>query len=444
MLVRVGQYYIEALHNLRLSAQEIHELQRRKLRRALRAAYDLIPLYHEWFRAIGKAPEDIRSTADLTLLPTLTKAQVATRFPGGIVARGQRPAVARSSTGTTGAAMTMEISHEQLDVSRALYFRRLTVFGVRPWTRIVSIWKPATKWNARVIKRGRARPDTMANSIPFSNILGIELPTFRSLVSTPEDLTGEARRLARLHPGFVICRPTHLRRLGARLTELGIAVSPDGVQVTQEMLTPTCRREIEQSLNTEVFQSYGSTEFDGAGFECRAHAGVHLAEDFALVEVLRDGQPVGAGEQGELVMTSLHNDVMPLIRYRTQDFVRLAEDDKCRCGSCLIRVSAILGRSDDALLTSSGEKIHGVEVADQLESRFGLRDFQVVQTGTDRLVLKLGEREVGEKGELNDGLKAYFEALLGCRVHLTMETRLQSDLWDKYRPVVSRLPQTQQ
>jgi len=261
---------------------------------------------------------------------------------------------------------------------------------------------------------------------------------FRSLVSTPEDPLSEARRLHELDPGFIICRPTHLRRLSLSLKQLGLVVRPGGVQATQETLTKTCRRDLEEAFDTKVFRSYGSTEFDGVGFECQEQTGLHMAEDFALAEVLKDGEAVGPGETGELVMTSLHNEIMPLIRYRTGDIVQVAEEERCGCGSSLMKLSAIHGRAEDGLVTEGGDSVLSLQVADYLESELGLRDFQLVQLAPGEVVFRCAKGDSGNS-ELLARVETHLESLLGLKVKLKVEERPREEFWDKYRPVLRRM-----
>jgi phenylacetate-CoA ligase len=314
---------------------------------------------------------------------------------------------------------------------------------VRPWTRVVSIWPPPQRWGETRVVRGRRLPETMSNRMPFTTILGRELLMFRSLVSTPDDLAGEARSLSVFKPGFIICRPSHLRRLGSVIHDHGLRVAPEGLQVTNEVLTPTCKRQLEDQFGAKVYRSYGSAEFLALGFECGAQMGIHISDDFEFAEVLsNDGEAAGPGEAGELVLTSFNNDRMPLIRYRTEDFVVRAESDRCGCGSYLLRLATIQGRRSDGLVTATGVRALPIKVADQIESEFGLRDFQLLQLSLDTFVLR-----VLDSGSVTDGVrsavKEYIEGLISCPIRLTVEERPATELWMKNRPVVSRLLQNQ-
>lgn len=113
------------------------------------------------------------------------------------------------------------------------------------------------------------------------------------------------------------------------------------------------RRKIERMLNVKAYNSFGMTEMNGPGvaFECQEQNGMHFWEDCYLVEIIdpETGEPVPEGEIGELVLTTLDREMMPLIRYRTRDLTRILPG-KCPCGRTHLRIDRIKGRSDDMFI----------------------------------------------------------------------------------------------
>lgn len=431
-------YLVGALRTYRLSEAELRETQAKRLRRVLGTAYSSIPFYRDTFRNAGVSLSDL-ADPKLSSLPLLTKREVVSSFSDLVCPRGGRVSSVRTGSGTSGQSVRFAVSDETLDLFSALIFRRFVNLGYRPWERVVTLWGPAKYWRRSPGSDGSERPTTNMYSYPV-RAFGRPLPTIRvvALGSSPDE---EARLFSRLDPAFVVSRPFRLRRLGVKMEQLGLRAKPRCVIVGSEATTPTCVREIESLFDTTVVRNYGSSEFGPLGSECLYKAGIHLGEDFAICEVLKDGEQVGPGETGELVLTSLFNELMPLIRFRTGDMVTLADGGKCSCGSYHVRVKEIQGREGDGLVTSSGRRVLPMAVADFLESELGLRDFQLEQRAPDRLVLKASEDQL-ESRETLRRLKEYLQGVLEGPVSLECMTRPPEDYWLKTRPIISGVSPT--
>ncbi|HUI86348.1 MAG TPA: hypothetical protein VLY21_04245, partial [Nitrososphaerales archaeon] len=371
----------------------------------------------------------------LTLLPSMSRADILANYREGITVRGMRPQVTWTTTGTTGRPLCIEWTRKMADVRVALALRRLLKFGILPWHRVVTIWPPKVQWRYSLDARGRRRISTAYLEMPLASAFGRPMPNTKVLISTPGDLVSEARALRDLKPDFIVSQPPHLDRLGEQMVLEGVGVNPRGLLITWEDTAPSLRNHLRRMYQTELCRLYGSTEAGNLGGDCRAQSGIHLCEDYLAVEVLKGEQQVGPGETGELVITSLHNDIMPLVRYRTGDLVELADGERCACGSSLMRVRSVLGRKGDGLLTVDGQRIPPLRTVELLQSSLGLRDFQIRQVSLDRLVVRLAGAQDP------DGLKEALEELLGraigTKVSATFEQRDEDELWAKSRPVVS-------
>jgi phenylacetate-CoA ligase len=197
------------------------------------------------------------------------------------------------------------------------------------------------------------------------------------------------------------------------------------------------RGDIESILGCPVYDSYGSGEMGGLGFECPQHSGVHLNSDFFVFEVVRDGEEVSPGEAGEIVITGLTNFVMPLIRYEQRDRVVKGEEGACGCGSCLPRLRSIQGRLDDGLVAPDGSMVSPGMVCEKLEAEFGMRDFQLVQKNVDRFIMRV---LAGDATEANAArVRGFLSELVGAKFHLEIEEWKIDDLPVKYRPVSSEV-----
>ena len=393
MIPRVFYYLAQSTRTYRLPREELEERKRRLLTRNMRWAYDHVAFYHSCFKRLGKTPEDFTRPESLESFPTISKPQLVGRG-ADIRATGAKGEVIWRSTGTTGGSFTFEFSGRMNDVRAALALRRLTNFGVRPWSRIVSIWPPKVNWRYRFDREGRGRPSTSYLDIPFGSAFYRPFPTVRILVSNPQDLPYEVRTLRAMRPDFIVGRPSHLREVVLQLEREGLHIYPSGVVLTSEPPTYATLRKIAEGFRCPTCTAYGATEAGNLGGDCRAQRGIHLYEDFAIMEVLKDGESVGPGETGELTITTLYNDVMPLIRYRMGDLVKLADSGRCDCGSYLMRVESIKGRALDGLMTSSGTRVPPMDVANELEARTGFSDFQLVQESMSRIQIRLSHGQV--------------------------------------------------
>ena len=427
--------YLQSLKTYKLRRDDLDALQLRKLRRVLNGAYAHLPLYRSRFRSAGFSPEDVRTVADLRRLPTLAKPDIVANYPAGISRRDMRAFVTRHTTGTSGGeTVSVDWSEEQVDVRNALIFRRLSKIGFRPWTTLVTMWHPERYWRKAVRADGRSQPETVAQQLPY--ITAISLPFFKMFRADTGDPEREARALQALKPDFITGRPSLMRRVGATVAELGLKVTPSAVLADQETITHPVLEDLRIMYGSRVLRTYGNAECGSLGSECLAESGVHLFEDYMVFEILRGDEPVGPGEQGELVVTALHNEIMPLIRYRTGDIVKAADDGACECGSSFVKVERFLGRLNDFVADSEGNDVAGLELADRIESRFGIREYQVVQEGRQRVTLKMTRGDIEDR-ELLAGLEAFLEGCVGPHQDFTVQEMTEDEMWQKRRPVVS-------
>lgn len=414
--------------------KEIAEIQLRKVRGVLAEAYQNIPHYRASFKSIGLDPGHIGGIEDLRRIPLLTKAEVVGGYPSEFRRDGFRTAASRRSSGTTGKSVIVDWSEEQLDVQNAMLARRMVIAGFKPRDRVVTMWPPVATW-ARSTRPGElGRPTTLLFDFPLRKLLTGPLGPVRTLRANAEDAGSEARALAELAPDFLMGRPSLMRRTGLALKRAGLTVTPRALLVGGETYTKSLQAEIEELYSSTALGFYGSSEFGALASECSEHRGAHLFEDFAVCEVIKDGEQVGPGEEGELVVTALHNKAMPLIRYKTGDMVRLSDAASCGCGSRLTRLDRFLGRSGDAFVAASGKRIQGLEIADLLEERFGLRDYQVAQMDRDSVELRLPPQQAADS-DLVARIEASLESITGSPMRFSVKEKREGS-WEKVRPVV--------
>ncbi len=420
------------MRSWKLDKDELRRLQDRKLRRLLTSAYATVPFYHDEMKEAGRMPGDIGGVGDLWKLPSVTKAMAAAAYPDRIMAKGMKSAQVRGGSGTSGTRFTNEQSPESMWAREAARVRMFLKMGVFPWTRVLTLWPPPSTWK----KDEEGQPTTpMYDLAP--RFTGRRMPGTRPIMIPLDPDRADFSAASGFRPEFIACRPSHLRRLAGRLIDTGVTSDLRGLITTAEAATDVGIKELEMKFGVRTFMPLGSAETSVLATECKFHTGLHFTEDFIVVEVLRGDEPVGPGETGEIAITVLHNLLMPLIRFRTGDYALLADDDKCGCGSNFRRVKKALGRSSDWVVTAGGERVWGLNVADQLESEFGLRDFQLIQRAQTDFVLRLTERELDEAAWRE--VKNYLGGLVGAEVKLDTEERPIEELWSKIRPVYTKI-----
>lgn len=437
MLQGVIRSSFEALRNYKRIPSELRQLQTKKMRWTLRYCYDYVPLYHEWFRKRGLTPEDVREPRDLRLLPRLSRETLSGTSPEMIVVPGARVGLVRSTSGTTGRPVRILWSPGFSDMVMGQVFRATSVEGVRPWHRVAMVWTGSP--GRPIVASGAARRSAVyAYKLLFGSInLWVLVFNQVDLFVSKDNWRSVASMLHGLQPDVIYSRPTHARRLGVKLREEGQKLDPKFLIIGGEFMSDGTRADIASLYGCEVFEEYGSMELGSLGFECPEHSGMHLNSDFLVFEVERDGEEVSPGESGELVITGLHNETMPLIRYEQGDRVVLEEEGRCGCGSYLPRLRAIQGRLSDGLVAEDGTRIPPGVICDQLERVMGIRDYQLVQKSRERVILKLLSRDNAE--QTAGGVSGYLTSLLGGSPTVEIEEWSEDDMPAKYRPVISEI-----
>jgi phenylacetate-CoA ligase len=213
---------------------------------------------------------------------------------------------------------------------------------------------------------------------------------YRVLPLSPTNLHGVSKMIIDYRPDILRSRPSYLRRLAGIIEGLDPAFGVKTVFVGGEVLSNGVRKDLEASFRAQVFDEYGSAEFSGLGGECRLHNGIHLNSDYFVFELrAKDGEPAAEGERGEVIVTSLTDDAMPLIRYRIGDFAIRGSDELCPCGCSLPRLKQIEGRASDGLMAANGDHIPPGIVVEFLENALGLRDFQLVQENRNEVLIRV-------------------------------------------------------
>ena len=328
-----------------LPIPDLRALQLQRLQQKVCEVYERVPFYKQAFDRAGIKPEDIRSLDDLRYLPFTTKIDLRDHYPFGLLAIPLEDVVRiHASSGTTGKPTTVAYSRNDIMIWAEVAARTLAAGGT-------------------------TRKDIVQNAYGyglFTGGLGIHYGAELIGATVVPVSGGNTKRQIMLIQDFgttvLTCTPSYSLYLAEVAEEMGVDLRKTKLRVGffgAEPWSERMRGEIEAKLPIKAIDIYGLSEIIGPGVatECIYQDGLHIFEDHFLPEVIdpETGEPLPYGEKGELVITTLTKEALPLIRYRTRDITRL-NPEPCRCGRTSVRMEKISGRTDDMLI------IRGVNV----------------------------------------------------------------------------------
>ncbi len=322
-----------------LKRNDLEKLQAARLKNTIQSAMNS-PYYGTLYKQMGLSSDSVKSVSDIQKLPFTTKQNLRENFPYGFLGLPTKELIRLHSTsGTTGNPTV--IFHNRHDIASwaNLMARSLYCAGVRD----TDVFQNICGYGL------------------FTGGLGFQYGIERlGCLSIPAGAGNSPRQIKLMQDyGTTVAHaiPSYLNRLYEVFLEEGLDPKKDTKLHTfvigAEPHTEEQRRRIEEMFGVKAYNSFGLTEMNGPGvaFECTYQNGLHIWEDAYLVEIINPEtlEPVAEGEVGELVMTTLDRQAMPLIRYRTRDLTRILPGP-CSCGRTHTRLDRITGRSDDMFI----------------------------------------------------------------------------------------------
>jgi len=335
-------YYQEEME--RAPREKMRELQSARLAGNVRNAYDNVPYYRNLMDAKGVAPGDIKSVDDLPKLPFISKDNLRDAYPYGMLAVPLSDAVRiQSTSGTTG--------------------RRIVAFYTQA---DIDLWDECCA--RAIVAAGGGKDDVVHVSYGyglFTGGPGLNGGSHKVGSLTLPMSSGNTERqiqfMCDLGSTILCCTPSYAAFLAETIESMGVR---DQIKLKAgifgaEAWSVEMRSDIEKNLGIKAYDIYGLTEISGPGvsFECSEQTGMHVNEDHFIPEVIdpATGEVLPDGTKGELVFTCITKTAFPLLRYRTRDICVLSRE-KCSCGRTLVKMSRLMGRTDDMLI------IRGVNV----------------------------------------------------------------------------------
>lgn len=404
-----------------LSRQEIEAIQLARLQETVQRVWDKVPAYRAKMEATGVKPEDIKTLKDLAKLPFVTKQDMRDNYPFGLFAVPKDELVRiHASSGTTGKPTVVGYTKRDLEV----------------WTECVS----------RIAAAGGATSKDVAQICfgygMFTGALGLHYGLENIGAAMVPSSTGNSEKqimyMKDFETSLLVATPSYALRLAEVAMQMGIDPKKDlKVKIGllgSELLTDAMRTEMHKLWGDDILvtTNYGMSELMGPGVsgECEYMCGLHINEDFFIPEIINPetGEVLPAGEKGELVITCIYKEGIPLIRYRTKDITRLIYEP-CKCGRTTCRMENLDGRTDDML------KIRGVNVfPSQIEEVIlGVDEigphYEIIVTRKDhadrleiRVELLKATDSYRELEEIEKKIKSKLRIVLGLDAKISLES----------------------
>lgn len=350
-----------------MSRDEIVNLQNERLRKTIRHEYDNVKAYRDRMDAKGIRPEDIRTIEDMRYLPFMEKTDLRDQFPFGLLAVDKSEIVRiQGSSGTTGKPIVSGYTREDVAIWSEMMARTLTAAG-------------CTKNDVVQVAYGLG-----LFTGGFGGVQGGETVGAMVIPMSSGNTQRQIMMMRELGTNILCCTPSYATYLGETIRDMGLDPKKDlklrAGCFGAEPWTEGMRKYIEELLGIDACDIYGLTEIAGPGvsFECLEKNGMHINEDHVIAEIINPetGEPLPYGELGELVFTTITKRGMPMIRYRTHDLCRL-DPTPCACGRTHVRMSRILGRSDD-MMVIRGVNVFPSQVETVLVATEGVEPYYVL------------------------------------------------------------------
>jgi phenylacetate-CoA ligase len=319
--------------------EELKRMQYKLLKSLVYRLYSFSPFYHDRMKEQKVHPDDIRELSDVTKLPFMFKRDLRDGYPDKIFTASQDELVRyHVSSGTTGKPTVVGYTQNDIDLWTTSLARALTSAGL-------------------------GRGDVMQVSYGyglFTGGLGLHYGAERIGATVLPTSVGNTERQIELMQDLgstaIACTPSYLLHMGEVAEKMGISIKKDTQLRTgilgAEPWTEGMRNRIQDWLGIRAYDIFGTSELSGPMFtECAEQKGIHIWSDIALTEIIdpRTEEPVAPGEKGELTVTILKKEALPMIRYRIGDITSM-DDHPCPCGRTHPRIQRITGRVDDMLI----------------------------------------------------------------------------------------------
>jgi len=355
-----------------LKKEDLEQIQVEHLQTTLNRVYQNVAFYKHAFDMAGISIEKIKSVQDIKELPFTTKEDLRLSYPYDMFAVPLKDIVRiHSTSGTSGNPIVVGYTRGDIGIWTALVSRILTACGITEHDFVQNTFNY----------------NTTSAGLGFH--YGAENIGASVIPSSSENIVRQIQIMKDYKTTAIISIPGYALQISKAMSEMNI--HPESLYLKTglfggEAWSENLRSEIEKGLHIKAYDNYGLTELSGPGisYECECRNGLHVNEDHFIVEVIDPDtqKPVGFGEEGELVFTTITKQGFPLIRYRTGDISSLIEG-RCECGRTFVRMNRVSGRTDD-MMVINGINIFPSQIEECLLQIDGVEPhYQIILDRTD-------------------------------------------------------------
>ncbi len=398
-----------------IGRKSLEKIQSEHLKETVARVYGRVPFYHERMRELGVRPEEIKSVKDVRKLPFTTRDDLRDNYPYGLLAMPKEEMVRlHTSSGTTGKPKAIFFTSKDVDRAAELIARCLTMTGMRKDDVLQNVMTYGLFTGALVMHYGAEKVGVLVIPAGPGN-------TERQ-IALMQDFRTTALHIT---PSYALYLADVMQKKGVDPRR---DVSLKRAYIGAEPYTEETRAKIEGLLGIDVYNSYGLSEMNGPGvaFECSEKEGMHLWEDNFLLEIIdpETGEGLPDGEEGEMVLTTLCREGMPILRYRTRDMTRVMPGE-CKCGRTHRRISRIVGRADDMFI------VRGVNIFPQQIERvlMGVKgvaqNYQIVLESYDQMTVNVEIQKDIFDGSLEHLLKLRAEIADRLRAEILVKPKVE-------------------
>ena len=428
---RYGKYFKRLYQEIEKlqwrTRDEIENYQLKRLRQVIKHAYTYVPFYRDYMKKKGIHYSDIKSLDSLKWFPVIQKKQIKAA-PHLFRSEKKQDIVHGHTSGTTGSPFDI------------IYTRNVsTAMAVCDWRHMHNCGR---KRKDRIaIFLGRIIVPLQQIKPPFwrYNFIHNEI-WFSSFHLSPVNMKIYFNKIKQLGIMFIKAYPSTAYIFARFCNEHNLKLPMQAVLTSSETLYEYQRECIEKAFSCKVYDYYGHAERTIFATECESHDGLHVNEDFGIIECLdKKGNQTKDGEQGMLVGTSLFNLAMPFIRYETGDLSYMIMK-KCFCGSCFNRISAVTTKAEDIIKTPDGRMISSSILTHPFKPINSIEESQIIQDELNRVTVKIVVNHRFTSDHQQD-LKKELQKRLGNNIEISIikTDSIEREKSGKFRWVISKV-----
>ncbi|MEP7041501.1 MAG: phenylacetate--CoA ligase family protein [Dokdonella sp.] len=357
-----------------LDREQLAALQWGKLKRLLKHCYREVPYYRRRWNEVGATPDDVRNLEDYARLPVLTKRDIRENFDDLVASSWRGRLLYKATGGSTGEPLRFGYTRESNERRTAVMWRGYAWAGARMGRRTLYLWGGSVGTPPRM----KQLKDRWYHAAFGRRMLD-------SFQMTEANIGEYADAIDAYRPEIMVAYVGPLVRLAQWLLDTKRPVfRPEAILCGAEALYEPQRDVIQRAFGCPVYNTYGCREFMLIASECEQRNGLHINSDHLLVETGVDRGVDGVAGAGDIIITDLHNEGMPFIRYVNGDLATPSAR-ACPCGRGLPLLERVEGRKLDAIRTRDGRLLPGEFFPHMLKDVAGVQQFQVVQRSWDAL-----------------------------------------------------------